>query len=116
MSKTDDLNQKNLLLQEISRFESLEHLVLDSESNANISYLFADNLSMIGNNCSKIQSLVLKIPGIQPSVTSDLFKSLGHFNTLKKLDLNTCEILDNNNNNNNQLNESISVLTFGNCE
>jgi hypothetical protein len=89
MSKTDDLNEKNLLLQEISRFESLEHLVLDSESNANISYLFADNLSMIGNNCSKIRSLVLKIPGIQSSVTSDLFKSLGHLNALKKLDLNT---------------------------
>jgi hypothetical protein len=116
MSKTDEFNEKNLLLQEISRFESLEHLVLDSESNENISHLFADNLSMIGNNCSKIQSLVLKIPGIQSSVTSHLFKSLGHFNALKKLDLNTSEILDNNNNNNNELNESISVLTFGNCK
>jgi hypothetical protein len=116
MSKTDDLNEKNLLLQEVSRFESLENLVLDSESNENISHLFADNLSMIGNNCSKIQSLVLKIPSIQSSVTSDLFKSLGHFNALKKLDLNTSEILNNNNNNNNEFNESISVLTFGNCK
>jgi hypothetical protein len=43
MGKTDDFNEKNLLLQEISRFESLEHLILDSESNENISHLFADN-------------------------------------------------------------------------
>jgi hypothetical protein len=41
---------------------------------------------------------------------------LGHFNALKKLDLNTSQILDNYNNNNNELNESLSVLTFGNCK